>query len=304
MGQLFGARLAAAGNQVTLIDVDAATVEALNQHGITVSTPTESTTVTVSAASAQDLSDPLELLLVFTKGFHTASAVDSVRHLVDEHTLGLTLQNGVGNEQELIALLGADRTLIGMTSFPADRHGLTEIGTADSGAVTLGDASPAKSPSEQAVQTAQLLDAAGLNASAHSEVRVPIWEKLIFNAVMNTIGGATSLTVGEVGSQPTARAWAEEIVRESLAVASAAGIAVSEQAIRGTLDMAFREHTDHLTSMTQDVLQGRRTEIETIGGAIVAAGAEHQIATPVLGMLCDVIRMRTVAAGGTHQRDS
>lgn len=298
MGQLFGARLAAAGSRVTLIDVDAATVEALNRHGITVTTPTDTTTVAVSAAQARDLTAPVELILVFTKGFHTASALDSVRHLVGQHTLGLTLQNGVGNEQELISLLGADRTLMGMTSFPADRHSLTEIGTAASGGVSLGDAHPTATPSGHAVQTARMLDAAGLNAAVHPDVRVPIWEKLIFNAVANTIGGVTGLTVGAVGSLPTTRAWVEDIIRESLTVADAEGIAISEQTIRDTLAMAFRDHADHLTSMTQDVIQGRRTEIETIGGAIVAAGAEHRIDTPVLSMLCDIIRMRTIAASG------
>ncbi|WFP16229.1 ketopantoate reductase family protein [Citricoccus muralis] len=296
MGQLFGARLAAAGNTVTMIDVDADTVAALNTSGITVTTPMSSFTVPVLAAQAQDLTDSVDLVLVFTKGSHTSDALDSIRHVVDERTVGLTLQNGVGNERAIINLLGEDRTLMGMTSFPADRKSLTEIGTVDSGAVILGDAALTESPSELAEQTATLLHSAGLQARSHPDVRVPIWEKLIFNAVMNTIGGATGLTVGDVGRLPETQQWAEEIIRESLTVAGALDIAISEQRIRATLTMAYREHADHLTSMTEDVLQGRDTEVETIGGAILSVAEAHGLPSPVLRMLCDVIRLRTLAS--------
>lgn len=294
MGQLFGARLKAAGNNVVLVDVSQNTIDMLNSKGVTIRTASSEVHVPVSASFATNVQDTIDLVIVFTKGFHTKTAVASVKHLFHEETLGLTLQNGVGNEQVLLKELGQERTLAGMTDFPADRLGCGIIVSADYGHVVLGDAVPAERVSPAATAVAGILDSAGLNTVTHPDVRIPVWEKLIFNTVMNTIGGATGITVGETGHVDSARKLAEQIFTEAIAVATACGIEVSEENIRNSLRNAFESHADHKTSMTADVEAGFPTEIETIGGAVEAAGKEQGIETPVLSVLCDVVRLRTL----------
>lgn len=293
MGQLFAARLEQSGNDVLLIDVDKATVAAINDFGVTVKGPTSTLHSNVKAAVAEDISTPLEMLIVFTKGFHTKAAVNSVRHLITDTTVGLTLQNGLGNEVALADVLGPRRTLMGMTDFPADRLDTTVIGTAMTGRVVLGDMKESGSVSENAGTVAGLLDRAGLNAAAHMNVRNQVWEKLIFNTVSNTIGGATGLTVGQVGNTSTGRRLVQAVFREALNVAAAKGIEVNEKNIIENLEMSFIHHAGHKTSMTVDVEAGRCTEIETIGGAVETAGKKAGVPTPVLSALCDIIRLRT-----------
>lgn len=294
MGQLFGAWLKAAGNDVVFIDVSQDTIEALNSEGITVRTASSEVHVSVSASLATDVQGSIDLAVVFTKGFHTDSAVASVKHLFHEQTIGLTLQNGLGNEQVLLAELGPERALAGMTNFPADRLGNSIIRSSDSGYVVIGDVEPGKQISSTALTVAKILDSAGLNTITHTDIRIPVWEKLIFNAVMNTVGGATGITVGETGQMEKARRLGEQVFTEALAVATACRIGVSEKSIRASLQNSFENHADHKTSMTVDVEAGFQTEIETIGGAVEAAGKEQGVETPVLSVLCDVVRLRTL----------
>ena len=294
MGQLFGARLKAAGNDVVFIDVSQDTIEALNSKGITVRTANAEIHVPAFASLATDVQGLIDLAVVFTKGFHTDSAVASVKHLFHDQTIGLTLQNGLGNEQILVAELGPERVLSGMTDFPADRLENSIISSADSGHVVIGDVVPGKQISPTALAVAAILDSAGFNAVTHPDVRIPVWEKLIFNAVMNTVGGATGITVGETGQVEKARNLAEQVFTEALAVATACEIGVSEENIRVSLHNSFEKHADHKTSMTVDVENGSHTEIETIGGAVEAAGKEQGVETPVLSVLCDVVRLRTL----------
>lgn len=293
MGQLFAARLEQSGNDVLLIDVDKATVAAINDYGVTIKGPASTVHSTVRAAVAGDISAPLEMLIVFTKGFHTKAAMNSVRHLITDDTVGLTLQNGLGNETALAEFLGPHRTLMGMTDFPADRLDTTVIGTAGAGRVVLGDMEGSGNVSEIAGTVAGLLDRAGLNASAQPNVLNQVWEKLIFNAVSNTIGGAAGLTVGQVGNTTTGRRLVQAVLREALNVADAKGVRVNETSIIENLEMSFIDHADHKTSTTVDVEAGRRTEIDTIGGAVEAAGKKVGVPTPVLSALCDIIRLRT-----------
>lgn len=292
MGQLFGARLIDAGEQVVFLDVSPSTVDALNSHGIIVKTPTRQIIVPARAARPEDLTTKVDLAVVFTKGFHTSAAVEAARHLFHRTTIGLTLQNGLGNEKVLLAEFGPERTLAGITDYPADRLGDTVVESADSGYVILGDAMPRDEISTAAEKVTDMFTAAGLNTTLHHNVQVPVWEKLIFNTVLNTIGGATGLTVGQSGTVESARRLADAIVKESLEVARALGIEVSDERIRASLERAVSGHSEHKTSMTVDVEAGRHTEIETIGGAVEAAAHTVGMSTPVLSALCNVIRSR------------
>ena len=99
MGQLFGAKMVDAGEDVVFLDVDQSTVDALNNAGIEVVSPTGegSTKVAATASRPQDWNEAVDFALFFVKGFHTQNAIDSARHLFDDNTIALTLQNGLGN---------------------------------------------------------------------------------------------------------------------------------------------------------------------------------------------------------------
>lgn len=181
-----------------------------------------------------------------------------------------------------------------MTDYSATRTDDGVIHSSDYGNVSLGDYVVGAEPSQSARSIYDLFERAGFHTNLRENIHVPIWTKLIFNTVLNTIGGATGMTVGQTGSTEAGRRLLEGVLAESLAVAHANGVQVGEEKLREMLAGVFESIPEHKTSMTVDVEAGRPTEVETIGGAVVAAGREKGVQAPVLATLVDVVRARSL----------
>ncbi len=289
MGQLFGARLQLAGQEVVLLDAQQSVIDTLNAAGITLETERGEEHTPVTAGRADQQTEAFDLIVVFTKSFHTAAAVDSVRHLIGPDTVGLTVQNGLGHAEVLAEAFGPDRTVAGVTDFPADLRQVGRVHSTEHGSVRIGMVG-----SGDAAETmARVFSDAGLNASVDDDVRVPIWEKVTFNAALNTISAITGATVGQMGASVEARSLAAAVVREAHAVAQALGIDLSVDRVTATLENAFAHHGSHKSSMLIDREAGRRTEVDYIGGAVVGHGEATGVPTPVLATLCSLVRMLT-----------
>lgn len=168
-----------------MVDAFEPVVQALNERGMTLRIADASTNVAVRAAFADDVKETVDLVLVFTKTMHSRKAVDSIAHLIAPHTLGLSVQNGLGNEESLITHFGVSRSIIGMTDYPADRGPGGEIISEPTGHISLGGLNPAAVA--HAKTLVRLFNKTELNASFHPDIMVPIWEKVMFNAVMKTV---------------------------------------------------------------------------------------------------------------------
>lgn len=295
MGQLFGARMDLAGQKVVLIDIDESIVEKIDQDGVTLQWAGAEYNARPTARLANQAVGALDLIIFFTKSYHTRSAAESIHHLISDDTLVLSLQNGLGNDCALGGMVDSERILLGVTTFSADRTAPGMISSSGQGFVILGSASGVPEGHRAADQIAAMLTSAKLKASSDEQVLVPIWEKLIFNAVLNTVTAATGLTVGGIQSRPPAKQLAKSVLEESLAVASELGVAIDSSRVQSQIKAAYTEHASHKTSMLIDVEHGRPTEIDAIGGAIAREGQMLNIQTPILTTLCNVIRSRNAS---------
>jgi 2-dehydropantoate 2-reductase len=288
MGCVFAARLALSGELVTLVDVDDARIAALNREGITFVDHGSEQRVPVAAARAEHVEGPADLVLLFTKGMHSAAAVRSAAHLAGPRTWAMTLQNGLGNAELLAEVFPPDRVLMGVTDFPADLDGPTRVEQHGEGRIYLGGFTPAAQDGAEPV--AAMLSKAGLGAKADAQVAVAIWEKVAFNAALNSIAMITELTVGGM-DRPAGRRIAGAVVAETVAVANAKGIALERANVDAKVAFALANHRGHKASMLQDRLAGRATEIDSINGAIVRAGEAMGVPTPVTATLADLVRL-------------
>jgi 2-dehydropantoate 2-reductase len=122
-------------------------------------------------------------------------------------------------------------------------------------------------------------------------VQEAIGEKVAFNAALNSICAVTGCSVDQLAAVADGQALAFEVVDEVLAVAQAMGIAASPEACKAHVADAIARHAGHKPSMLQDLLAGRRTEIETLNGAVVAAADERSIAVPGTRVLLRLVRL-------------
>jgi 2-dehydropantoate 2-reductase len=137
----------------------------------------------------------------------------------------------------------------------------------------------------------EALNDAGLACSADADVWAAIWEKVAFNAALNSLCAVTGCTVGELTNVPDGEALALKIVAEVATVAQAHGVAVNEAHVADNVRHALAHHRAHRPSMLQDVLAGRKTEIEAINGAVVEAARMRAIAVPNTAALLHLVRL-------------
>lgn len=280
MGLLYGGSLIHAGADLLFIDVVPQQIDAINQRGVTLTSDSLGTiNVPAKAYRAQDLTADinLDLIILFTKSIHSQSALDSVKHLIQERTHILTLQNGIGHQDIIKEYVPLHQIILGMTGYPGDSLDYGVVVSQGSSYTSIYAADG--KPSYFVDQLGELISAAGLNCRVSPETFVSIWEKVCFNAAANSLTTVTQLVNGDMANLG-AREMAYKIAQEGITVANKLGIAADYSKVKAMLDNAFVDHYDHKPSMLQDFLAQKPTEIYFINGAIARQAEQLGLEAP------------------------
>jgi len=115
MGCLFGGRLALAGYDVTVVDVVPAVLEAINTNGLLLELDEGKHQIPIKACRAEELSGPIDLMILFTKAMHSRPALESARGFLGSDSYVFTLQNGLGNVELISEFVDLSRVIAGVT---------------------------------------------------------------------------------------------------------------------------------------------------------------------------------------------
>lgn len=280
MGGIFGGYLARAGNDVTLIDVSRAAVQAINDNGLTIEEKDGTQPVVKVPASDDPASvGPVDLIINFVKCYHTEAAVRAAAPMIAEDTAVLSLQNGWGNAPRIASIVGQDRVLVGLTYHGGTLLAPGRVKHPGSGMTYIGELTG--KPTERLGRVIDVFRAANIETTRSDRILDEVWKKLALNACTLPVAGLLHLMSHELVAFDGAKSLMAAILKEVVAVAQAQGIALDYDerwaAITGLLEKAVGGKA----SMLQDVEAKRQTEIEVINGAIVAAGQKAGMATPV-----------------------
>ena len=243
MGGYFAGRIAEHGNAVVLVDVDEGRLAAIARDGLRIEDDAGDRRVAMPTGRAADLSDPVDLVIVFTKGMHTPAAAESVRHIVAGQTWFLTLQNGIGNPEQIAALFPNNPIAMGVTDVPADLIGPAHVRSHGAGSVRLWSMDGSQSDMLERVRS--LLEATGIPSYLEPQIRGAVWEKASFNAALNGLSALCRVPVGGLDNAD-GRALITAIVDEAVAVATATGIGVDRARILSKIDDALVLCADRL----------------------------------------------------------
>lgn len=288
MGCLFAARMLEAGAEVTLVEVKPERVKLLLNLGLLLSDDYGERLLRPRIVTADALSGSVDLIMLFTKGIHSAAAVASVSHLARCHPFAITLQNGIGNAELLAETFGGDRVLMGTAHVAADLEPPNRVVTHGFAKLSIGGYSNGAHPAAHAI--AELLTRSRFKPAVTENIEQEVWTKLAFNCALNPLAMITCFTNGEMDTD-AGKQIAYQVVREVIAVADAKGLRLDCDSICRTIDLALSKHPLHKASMLQDREQGRPTEIESINGAVVRQGGRLGVATPVNSTLADLVRL-------------
>jgi len=281
LGCAIGGTLAKGGSDVTLVDLNQAHVDAINQGGLIMREGGKDRPVTVTAATGYEKVGVVDLVIVLVKSNYTKVAIEAARPIIGPDTVVMSIQNGLGHEDVLAEVVGREHLLAGKTYVGgvllAPGHviagvegKLTYIGELD-GSIT-----------SRVTRVAEEFKRAGLNTIVSPNIVGTIWDKLLINVATGAISGITRLTYGELYKLPEIEACAVAAVAEAMAVAKAQGVVLSIKEPRDAWVMAAEGlPAEFKTSILQSLERGLTTEVDFINGSVVRAGKACGISTPV-----------------------
>lgn len=299
MGGLVGARLALAGEEVTLLDFEPV-LSAIERDGLRLveADGTVQTTRAVRLAWSGAEAGQQDLVLLAVKAYQLPDVAPELPALAGPHTVFVTLQNGLpwwyfqrhggAWDGRRIACLDPDGVLersippdqvLGCVAYPAaevvspgmirhvegDRFPIGELG---------GD------ESDRAGAVAAAFTRAGFRARVLQDVRAELWLKAVGSAAFNPLSAVSGRTLAEICASADTRERALKLMTEAQQVAAALGVTLRVPLERRLEGAAAVGH--HKTSMLQDFEAGRRLELDALVLAVIELGELTGVATPEL----------------------
>lgn len=280
LGSIYGALLSEAGCEVTLIDLNKEHVRAINESGLIVRFG-DSGKVYKHLRAVEHFKDAPgpDLVLLLVKSLDTEKAISGLAEYIPPSCTLLTLQNGLGNTAVIKKYFPHQQVLSGISYNSGTLLGPGEVLFGGRGLTLLGESDGTISPRVEAIK--RFLDKAGLPAVISENIRGQIWTKVLVSVGINPLAALTRLTNGELATFSEGRELVSGLVAEAATLAAAMGIRLeTEDPVGHVLEFA-RGAGRNRSSMLQDVLRRRYTEIDSINGSIVRYADELGLQVPL-----------------------
>jgi 2-dehydropantoate 2-reductase len=239
---------------------------------------------------------PADLIIVACKFHHLAAVIEDIRPCVKDDTVILSLLNGISSEDIIGKVFGRERLPLAMILGTDAFRRETEITYTLPGVIHFGDADGNIGGREERI--AEFFTRVQVPFELQKNMRRMYWYKFMINVGANQVTAALRLRYGAIqkkggpGEIPEARELTEKAMREVIAVANAEGIDLNETDLDNWYKTVNTLGSKSTTSMCQDVLAGRKTELEMFSPVIMELGKKHRVPVPVNETL--YLELRTI----------
>jgi 2-dehydropantoate 2-reductase len=292
MGSLFGGLLAQGGLDVTLVDVWKEHVDAIAREGLRIVGHGGERTIRLRATADPASLGAADIVLFQCKAYANEAAARSVAHVVGPATAIISFQNGLGNEETLGGILGAEHVLGGLTAQGAVMVAPGVVRNFGDLPTYIGELAGGLSGRATTIATA--FTRHGLPTFASADIRREKWQKLLGNAALGAASAATDMTSAEMVAVPELRDAILRALDETAAVARACGIALTDAEKRAIFDRLTSTGGGGTgaskSSMAADIALRRRTEIDTIHGSVSRLGREKGVPTPTIDAMIAIVK--------------
>ena len=223
-----------------------------------------------------------DLIIIATKYQGFESAINSIKNFVSENTRIISLLNGVSSEEIISGKYPQAKVLKSyFIGHSAIRNGnsVTQDGV---GEIVL----------EYDRKAVQILKDCSINYSIPKDINYALWLKFTMNIFSNQISAILNMTFGELKHNKIFRETAKKIISEVRSIAEKKGVRNLDNLERDALAALDKMCDEGKTSMHQDILAGRRTEVDMFAGEIIKLGKEFKIPTPYNQVLYDLIKIK------------
>jgi 2-dehydropantoate 2-reductase len=288
VGGYFGARLAAAGYDVTFI-ARGKHLDAMRTRGLRVISPLGDVTVE-NPKAVDDVSKvgKVDLVLVAVKLWDTDAAGESLQQLANDGAAVLSFQNGVHKDEILARRLPKQCILGGVAYIAAvisEPGVITHSGTMQK--LTFGEYDGGRSARVESFFDA--CQKAGITAEISDNIRRLIWEKFVFLVGLSGTTSSIRKPIGPIRENPRTRAFLLDVMREVVSIGRAKGVDLPEHFAENRLAFCDTIPPTMTSSMHHDLERGNRMELPWLSGGVSDFGRQLNIPTPKNTAIADIL---------------
>ena len=288
MGCLIAVFLSKSKEEVWLLDKNADNAAKINEIGISLEGVSGTWQAKPKATANIENISKADLILICVKSFNTKQAVEQIKPLLQENTKIMTLQNGIGNIEIIAELVGEERVIGGITNEGATLIDIGRIRHAGRGDTLIGTLD-GKVPVEiRSIR--EVFNKVGLQTKMSRDIKSLVWSKLIINVGINALTAITQLPNGKLTEFEGTKRILRDAVTEATRIAKRKRIKLVYDDPLAKVEAVCEGTSENISSMLQDVLRKKRTEIDFINGVIVRLGQELGIAVPTNKLLVDLVK--------------
>ncbi len=218
-----------------------------------------------------------DLIIIATKFDGLHSAIQNIKNFIKEDTVILSLLNGVTSEAIIAKEYGWNKLLLSyFIGHSAMREGrfITQDGV---GKIVFGSKDSDKT---NETRVKNYFDKVGIDYQIPEDMLHALWLKYMMNVSTNQPSALLRMTFGEMNANDKFLELAKKLMQEVQAVAKAEGVKNTDIMIDEAMYALSKMIPDGKTSMFQDVLAGRKTEVEMFAGTMIEFGKKHNIPVP------------------------
>ena len=291
VGGFFGGRLAHTGCDVHFV-ARGAHLAAMREHGLTIESQAQGD---IHVARVNVTDDPVtigvaDLVIIAVKMKDTDAAALAVKPIVGPHTAVLSLQNGVIKD-DILRRYYPQAQIMGGVAYVGTHIGrpgvIEQVGTLQR--VVFGEYDGGRSARAQALLAALLR--AGVTAELSDDIRRTLWEKYTFLVGLSGTTTTMRTTIGPIRSNPRARAFLHQLLKEVVAVGRAHGVKLPADYADDRLAFADSVPATMTSSMHHDLDRGNPLEVEWLSGGVVTLGAAVGVPTPANRAVWDILAL-------------
>lgn len=219
-----------------------------------------------------------DLVIVATKFDGLYAVIDNLNNFVKEDTIILSLLNGVTSEEIIAQRYGWDKILLSYFICPGAVRTGRNVVQDGSGKIVFGAHNQIGISRQNLVR--DFFDKANIRYEIPSDIEYSMWLKYMLNVSTNQPTAVLNLTFGEMFKSKAFIEYNNGLMKEVQAVAKAKGINNTDKMVEDALWALKTMNPECKTSMLQDVLAKRKTEIEIFADTMIKFGIEYNIPTP------------------------
>ena len=288
VGGVFGAKLAEAGEDVHFI-ARGAHLDAIRAGGLKITGDGGDTLISdAKATDAPATIGPVDVVVFAVKLWDTETAAEMCKPMLDDNTVVIPFQNGVGSMEAISAVIGAQHTAGGVSRVSASIEApgvIHQVG--DFAYLGFGEAAGGGSPRLEAFL--DVCKNAGIDSEITEDIQRALWQKFIFLVALSGMTTAARTPLRALIESDEGLATARTCMEEIAAVGRARGVALPDNIVDKLVAFGQSIPKSMKASQAIDLDAGRRLEAPWLTGAVCSMGRDAGVPTPVNHALYAVI---------------